>query len=333
MELKELDRFLRQVMPREQYYLENPGAPSPRYKTIERRVIDGRDVLYFQLPTLKQDEIHLRKDSRFTDVPYHIHSNVNLNFVYSGQCTFIIKEKPITLYEGDVAIFDLDVVRRKLTLGGNDIVINLNTSQDFFSNSFLRKSGDNNIFSDFILHVLSTSSAVHDHYMVFRSGSVPSVGVLFRQLLAEYYSDAAYRKTMIQSYLGLIFMELLRLYDRDSGNQLVEVASLHSQNVAAMLAYIERNAATCTLSGLAAEFGYHPKYISALLKQMTGSSYKAIQTRQRLRQAAVLLLQTDLPVQEIARQVGAGNLSGFYHSFEAQYGVLPAVYRRQNARR
>lgn len=325
-----LDAFLRQITPREQFYLDNPGAPSPRYQNMERRIIHGREVLYFQLPSLKEDEVHLRKDSRFTDVPYYLHTNVNVNYVYSGKCDLVIDGVPITLYKGDVAIFDVDVVRSKRTLGENDIVINLNMSHDFFGSSFLRRAGEQNIFSDFMLHVLSTSSPVHDHYMIFRSGGNPTIELLFRQFLAEYYSDTVYRSQMMQGYLRLIFVELLRLYHHDSASQCVQMASVHSQNVVGLLYYIEQNAASCTLTQMAAHFGYHPKYLSALLKQATGSTFKQLQIRQRLKNAAVLLLQTDLPIQEIAQQVGAGNLSGFYHAFEKQYGVLPGVYRQEN---
>ena len=47
-------------------------------------------------------------------------------------------------------------------------------------------------------------------------------------------------------------------------------------------------------------------------------------------EAARLLLQTEEPVYEIARKVGMGNLTSFYHSFETRYGMLPNAYRQQN---
>ena len=140
MDRAELDAFLRQITPREQFYLDNPGAPSPRFKTMEHRTVRGRDVLYFHLQELPNDEIHLRKDSRFTDVPYYMHSNININYIYDGHCDYLIDDKPITLYKGDVCIFDLDVVRRKLTLGPSDIVINLNMTNEFFGDSFFHKA-------------------------------------------------------------------------------------------------------------------------------------------------------------------------------------------------
>lgn len=325
MDWNGLDKFLRAVTPREQFYLDNPGAPSPRYKDIERRVFNGREVLYF---ALQDDMVHLRKDSRFTDVPYHLHTNVNVNYIYSGKCDFVVDELPVTLRKGDVAIFDVDVVRRKLYLGEDDIVINLNMSHDFFESSFMRKAGEQTILSDFMLRVLSTSSPAHDHYMIFRTGDNAAIDLLFRQLMLEYFEENIYREQMIQGYLHLIFLELLRLYDSDANKHFVQIGSTHSRDIMSILYYIEQNAADCTLTELAEHFRYHPKYISALLKQMTGSTFKQIQTRQRLKNAATLLLQTALPIQEIAQRVGVGNLSSFYRSFEAQYRVLPGTYRK-----
>ena len=185
----ELDFFLRQVTPRERFYLDNPGAVSPRYKTMEQRLIHGREVYYFHLQELPSDEIHLRKDSRFTDVPYYMHSNVNINYIYSGHCDYLIDDKPITLYKGDVCIFDIDVVRRKLLLGADDIVINLNMTQEFFRDSFFHKAGQQNVFSDFMIHVLSTSNTVHDHYLIFRTGGNPEIAHLFEQLMVKQYPE------------------------------------------------------------------------------------------------------------------------------------------------
>lgn len=160
MDRAELDAFLRQITPREQFYLDNPGAPSPRFKTMEHRTVRGRDVLYFHLQELPNDEIHLRKDSRFTDVPYYMHSNININYIYDGHCDYLIDDKPITLYKGDVCIFDLDVVRRKLTLGPSDIVINLNMTNEFFGDSFFHKAGRQNLFSDFMVHLDENQAAI-----------------------------------------------------------------------------------------------------------------------------------------------------------------------------
>lgn len=328
MDRNELDILLRHVTQHERYYLDNPGQPSPRYKDMEHRVIRGRDVLYFHLPKLASDEIHLRKDSRFTGVPYYMHSNININYIYSGHCDYMIDDVPMTLHKGDVCVFDLDVVRRKEPLGENDIVINLNMTNEFFGDSFFHKAGEQNLFSQFMVHVLSASNTVHDNYLVFRSGGVPEVRELFDLLLMEYYGDEPYRKQMIQGYFDLIFLQLLRLHQMDSGKQLVQISTTHSQNVLSVLGRIEEDPAGCTLTGLAAEFGYHPKYISARLKDVTGLSFKQLQIRERIKCARERLLATNESVREIALSCGFSNMTAFYRAFEAQVGMSPAEWRR-----
>lgn len=172
-------------------------------------------MFHFNLPTLKEAEILIRKDSRFTDVPDYVHSNLNMNYIYSGKCDYVINNRPVSLHQEDVAIFDKDVVRRKLYAGRDDIVINISMSNEFFDNSFLRQVGRQSIISEFMLHVLSEYSSSHNHYMLFRTSQNQRIHPLFCHLFIEYYSNQIYGKDMIQGYLHLIFVELLRLYHED----------------------------------------------------------------------------------------------------------------------
>lgn len=330
MDLQELDTLFRTRTRREQYYLEHQGAPSPSYRTMEHRQIDGKDVLYFRLPALKEAEILIRKDSRFTDVPYYIHSNLNMNYIYSGKCDYVINSRSVTLHQGDVVIFDKDVVRRKQYAGEEDIVINISMSNEFFNNSFLRRIGEQSIISNFMLHVLSDHSDTHNHYLVFRTNHETLISTLFCQLFTEYYGSRIYGKEMIQGYLHLIFVELLRLYQEDKDNQLVQISSGQMSCTLEILHYIEEHYKDCTLAQLSAAFGYHPKYISALLKKQTGKTFKETQLDQRLKAATALLIDTDDSIQSICHKVGASNQNFFYKSFEAAYRMSPGDYRKKN---
>lgn len=330
MNQNELDNLFRTKTRSERYYLENPGAVSSVYQNLEQKQVKGKTVLHFYLPTLKETEILIRKDSRFTSVPDHVHSNLNLNFIYSGKCDYVIDNRPITLYQGDVVIFDKDVIRRKLYAGENDIVINLSMSNEFFDNGFLRQIGEQSILSHFMLHVLADGNDTHDHYMVFRAHKNPVISTLFCQLFAEYYDGRLYSKEMIQGYLHLIFVELLRLYHDEAQDTLVQISSGQVQSTMEILLYLERHFAFCTLEELSGVFGYHPKYISALLKKQTGKTFKEIQLDLRLKACLRLLEDTDRPVQEIFQEVGAGNQNFFYKYFEKNCKKSPSQYRKEH---
>ena len=49
--------------------------------------------------------------------------------------------------------------------------------------------------------------------------------------------------------------------------------------------------------------------------------------KERMERAAMLLRATQLPVREVARQVGYSGTSNFYRAFRAQYGCGPAEWR------
>ena len=330
MNSTELDHLFRTKTRREIFYLEHPGTESPSYKNMEKKQINGKNVLLFKLPALKEAEILIRKDSRFTDVPLYIHSNLNMNFIYSGKQDYVINNHSITLQKGDVAIFDKDVVRRKLYAGEEDIVINISMSNEFFSNSFLQQVRNQSIISNFLLHLLSDRSDTHNHYMIFRTRENTTISTLFYQLFSEYYGNGIYRKEMIQGYLQLIFIELLRTYHEDASNQLVQISSGQMQNTFDILHYIERHYADCTLTQLADEFGYHPKYLCSLLKKQTGRTFKEIQLSQRLKAAAALLADTDDPIQTVFQKVGAANQNFFYKYFETYYHMSPNEYRAKS---
>ena len=125
----------------------------------------------------------------------------------------------------------------------------------------------------------------------------------------------------------MIFLYLLRLHQQDSDGQMVQIISTHNRRVVDILSYIEQHYVNCSLQDLAEQFGYHPKYISAMLREMTGFSFKQIQVRERMKEAGRLLTETDESVQDIASRVGMSNLSSFYRTFKAYYGMLPDAYR------
>lgn len=211
----------------------------------------------------------------------------------------IIDDQEITLHQGDVGIFDTGVVRRKLYAGENDIIINISMSNEFLNDSFLRDIGSQRLIFTFMLHVLSQYSTSHNHYMLFRTNQNTEISTLFTQLLLEYYSNRIYGKDMIKGYLYVIFVELMRLYYEDSANQLVQISSSGNQNIVDILSYLEKHFVDCTLTELSERFGYHPKYLSSLLKKQTGRSFKELQLNQRLQEAARLLTESNEPIQAI----------------------------------
>ena len=80
---------------------------------------------------------------------------------------------------------------------------------------------------------------------------------------------------------------------------------------------------------LGAIFGYHPFYISKMLKDKKGITLHQYVIQYRMKYAVSMLRYTDKSIADIADETGFTDASYFTKSFKAQYGMTPKEYRNQ----
>ena len=68
--------------------------------------------------------------------------------------------------------------------------------------------------------------------------------------------------------------------------------------------------------------------LSRRLKAETGATFTALLTKERIRQAALLLSASDSPIQEVCSAVGFPDQNYFVKVFRKQYGMTPTDYRK-----
>lgn len=78
---------------------------------------------------------------------------------------------------------------------------------------------------------------------------------------------------------------------------------------------------------IAEHFHYHPNYISALIKQYTGSPLHQYIKNIRISKAADLLASTDLAICEVALSCGFYDTSHLIRCFKDATGITPQQYR------
>lgn len=69
-------------------------------------------------------------------------------------------------------------------------------------------------------------------------------------------------------------------------------------------------------------------YFSAMFKEQTSITFSEYLTRKRLQLAKKLLITTDLPIDEVARQAGYQTAKYFIKLFKDSEGVTPSKYRK-----
>ncbi|MEG0165614.1 AraC family transcriptional regulator [Anaerorhabdus sp.] len=76
--------------------------------------------------------------------------------------------------------------------------------------------------------------------------------------------------------------------------------------------------------------GYSEFYFSRAFKNAIGDSPYSFILKRRLQQAQLLLLTTDLIIEEIAKQCGFVNENNFYTYFSRAFSLTPNQYRKTN---
>ena len=324
MNPQQLDEFLFRYTESELRHLSDGGHTlSKRYLVIPKVEFAGREMYQFHFKSLLEDRyVCVNKESRFTEIPEHIHTVIEFLYVYAGHCTQVIDGRRVQMSQGDICLLDTNVPHSVEYLGKDDIVITIEMQKEYLTRGFLQRLGNNGIISGFLLNTLSMNAA-HDQYLLFKQREENAIHVIVQHILCEYYGPQVCSDKMIDAYMVLLFCEILRQYhnqmfssDPDAARQTVEI-----------LQYIEVNYLTATLQSTADHFGFHPNYLSAYIKKKTGRSFKELLILQRMYQACFYLTNTNLPVEQIANKVGYGNLGFFYKKFEEIYKMTPANYR------
>ncbi len=161
---------------------------------------------------------------------------------------------------------------------------------------------------DFFYHLFSgPSSAVYHAMLALTNANVQSN---HKDLLA----------LVTTSLIRLISNDLEQEKDVSMGKALAKYLDISE--------YIRSNLrASLTRQGIADTFKVTPQYISHLFKVFHGDSFSHFLTGCRINHATILLLQSDMTIDEIAIECNYNYTSHFIDMFKRQHGISPAKYR------
>lgn len=283
------------------------------------------EILPAQGKTSPNGNLHFSKQTRFSRVPLHRHSYIEMNYVYAGACKAIINGSELQLDAGDVCIMDAGVVHTIAPTQEEDILLNCLMKQPYFNHRFLEQLTNSGTVAKFIAGAMDESSH-HNQYMLFHTEGNPLVQELFEDVFCEYLDPGICAEAAIDSYMTLLFIELARCYQQSKEQ---EYRSQERSYITEVLHYLEEHCDNCSLTAAAEHFNFHPNYLSRAVKKATGKSFKEVVDGNRLSRAEFLLKNTELSVGAIADQCGWSNLRQFYRKFQQEYGCTPKEYRME----
>ncbi len=266
--------------------------------------------------------IAVRTHTRYTDFPLHKHNYLEMMIVLSGSITHVIADEEVTLTRGDILILNKHISHSIKTANTNDIGVNVIISDNFIES--LASELSETVFSELARqNSIPSGSGI---YLCFSSEGNKQIENIIENLLfelTEYTADdriLRYTTALLFDYLSRKSKKLLKLASR-----MPDKTGVRRREI---LGYIQGNFRSATLSELADKMFLTPPYLSKVINEIFGKGFKELLLEERIRRAAELVTNTNIPIGEIIESVGYENESYFHKEFKKRLGLTPLKMRK-----
>lgn len=154
--------------------------------------------------------------------------------------------------------------------------------------------------------------------------------MLLDTLSAEYLSRRPGTGLVVTKLTEVLLVELIRINFGQSGETAM-LRALADKQISKALQLLHNNPEkNWSLDLLASEVGMSRAGFAKRFKTLSEHSMFDYLTRLRLQRACELLVETKLPLPEIANRVGYESDLAFSRTFKKKLGLTPTAYRKQN---
>ena len=271
--------------------------------------------------TKGKTDILVLPHTRNTPTPLHRHTYVEIMIALSGNINHTVNGKAVPLVAGDILFLNRHVSHSIAYVGKEDIAVNIIMTSAFLDG--LMGELYDTVFSDFMKENARTDGA--GIYLHFRAGGKKQIENLVENILfelTEYQMNTAIINrsvSLLFHYLSLKSRELL--IDGNAGMNKDEARRME------ILSYVKESFRTASLSELSVALGVSAPYLSKLISDYFGKSFKELLIEERMKRAVELFERTDLPIGDIIRSLGYENGSYFHREFKRRMGKTPRSLR------
>lgn len=314
---EEILRALSRVTPEEQKLRDGQPLDRTIYATGHGFEIDAAKLL-------RQGQlITIRPHTRFVAFPRHSHNYVEIMYMCTGQTTHLIGGgTPVHLQAGELLFLNQQASHAIQKAGAGDVAVNFIVLPQFFDYAF-QIVGTSNLLGRFLLGTLKNGGAEISHLLCHTAELLPVQNLVESMVWSLLHNEDGARRAN-QLRMAMLLLDLL------NHHECIDVQGEPGQGsplVLAALREIEDNCRDASLSRVAEQFHVSLAYLSALVRQATGNTFKELLQQKRLDRAQQLLRTTKLPVQAIAEAVGYDTTSYFYTIYKKAFGITPKEYR------
>ena len=226
---------------------------------------------------------------------------INLTTAGRGQIT--LGDEEITLEEGDLVVCSNYYYHRLKAMKNEKW-------EFYFVHVYL-----NEIVNAFLKDITSKKAIILHHYPSKRL--CPAIGTICR--LMQRKTQAS--RLAISNLLFGALSEIALFAERES-------ASLNNDPTTALLELLNKNySSPLPLKDLSKILHYSKNHLERLFKAKTGQTIQEYLYYLRLTKAEEYLIQTEMPYNQIALNVGLSEYRSLYHMIKKTYGVSPSEFR------
>ena len=255
-----------------------------------------------------------------TKCELHTHSFIEIAYTLSGKATHVLNGKSEIIKENDYVVIEPGSKHQYFKIGTE----NLSIINCIFTASFPYPCATANSFYECMknpsLNINSKSIKPEQISRIYHDDT-GEIRQLFL-LMQDEYKNKDYKYTLVaRRLLNIIILLTVRSLKPENmastfiSETIKDYVSVH---------YAEHN----VLEVIGEKLNYSVPYLSKKFKTETGESFKSYQQKIRINEAVLLLIQSNIPIDEISNIVGYTDIKYFIKVFTKKQGVSPSKFKK-----
>lgn len=254
------------------------------------------------------------------DYPIAEHTCTYFEMVYvlSGSCCHRINQYTEQMYEGDLCILP-PAARHSIQAADDSRLIHILIRPVAFADIFPGNFNSRDSLGSFLKKSVYQNKG--DGYLLFHTQQEEYVRSAILDICNEMSTMDECTDSIVSGMLLTLCGRLLRTH-----KDFVK-SSPEDPRINEILSIIYDHYNTITLSSLAEHLHYTVPYCSKYLKQHLGSTFSQLIRQIRFQKAERMLINSDITITGISKELGYENLENFVRAFKHQYHMTPSQYR------
>lgn len=266
----------------------------------------------------------------------HWHESIEILYILEGTVEVVKVDHTYRLNKGDLYIINSHDIHQIKNIGENNIVLQANIHESYF----IETHGE---YYEHMFECRYIKGYEEEHYIESKREAVEITKDLMLKVFttndilskeSDKYSNYIRRKRLLEESKGyieklanILIKEFEVVNNKKEKHSLDDVATARYYQFMRYLC-VNYNK-KISLEHIAKELNLNKFYVSHIIKERTGTSYRDLLKIFRIENAKRMLILTDMSIIDIAEENGFANSGSFINKFKEKYMITPKGYREK----